>query len=264
MLYAAAQARRMNPNNRVILLTDAPLTIDTIEIVPIQNYYATAQALEPFYHHHSQNSPWSEAICFLRWLVVQQFLEASGIERFIHIDSDVLLFCEPIGAFSVFNDYDFGISLVSGHTSFFSKQALDDFCRLFVSFYRDKEASIVSKVQRDIAAHVPTPTSPLFNISDMYFLEVFRKESALRCVELSEVHQAAGERYIFDHNINVSDNLFLMGDSIKQLEWINGAPYGILKECRSLVRLKSIHYQGPAKPHMKTHFEMTGNGATIA
>lgn len=51
----------------------------------------------------------------------------------------------------------------------------------------------------------------------------------------------------WDHNINASDG-YQLRDGVKELHLLEGMPYGLHLEKKSLVRFKALHFQGGAKP----------------
>ena len=134
-----SQAKFSNPNSRVILLGDeSNVNIAKeagVEHYLINDYFKQAQEFQKIYRHYSTNPYDFELFCFQWWFVIGEFIEKNNIDKFLHIDSDVLLyadFSQEHAFLDYINYYVLTYSHASAHSSFFNNsRALGEFCSFF-------------------------------------------------------------------------------------------------------------------------------------
>ncbi|MCO6430670.1 MAG: hypothetical protein J5J00_07390 [Deltaproteobacteria bacterium] len=260
-LYAAAQARRMAPNANVVLLCDQQLAIEGVDVLPVDEYSASAQAFEEIYSHQSSASLWLELTRFKRWLILKEFMSRYRLDKIVHLDSDVLLFCDPHAAFAQLGKFEYALCGASAHISMLSNAAISEICNLFVSFFRNKEREVSSPVTQYIQRR--RETNRECEIGDKLFFELLPFITDMNGHDMSGLRGRKEERYCFDSSFSGPEGVFQIENGVKKLKWIAGAPYGILEQNGELVRLKCIHYKGASKGLARVHFEMTGDGAFL-
>lgn len=193
-----AQAKFSNPNSRVILLGDE--TNETLakqvgaEHYLICNYFSKAQEFAKIYKHYSTNSYDYELFCFQRWFVVDEFINSEGLDKFLHIDSDVLLyadFSKELEFIDFINNYDLTYSHASAHTSFFNnRRALCEFCNFIFEIFSDN--SFFAQFENN-----PNDDKIYFKqggfeleldkpLSDMTLVYFFTKLNRVRCLDTNK------------------------------------------------------------------------------
>ena len=208
-----AQAKFSNPNSRIILLGDE--TNETLakqvgaEHYLICNYFSKAQEFAKIYKHYSTNPYDYELFCFQRWFVVDEFINSEGLDKFLHIDSDVLLyadFSKELEFIDFINNYDLTYSHVSAHTSFFnSRRALCEFCNFIFEIFSDdsfvaqfEKSPDNDKIYFKQGSFELDTTKPLSDMTLVYF---FTKLNRLKCLDFTKVDFQKG-----CINLNFSSN----------------------------------------------------------
>ena len=260
-----AQAKFSNPNSRVILLGDE--TNETLakqvgaEHYLICNYFSKALEFEKIYKHYSTNSYNFELFCFQRWFVVDEFINSEGLDKFLHIDSDVLLyadFSKELEFIDFINNYDLTYSHVSAHTSFFnSRRALCEFCNFIFEIFSDdsfvaqfEKSPDNDKIYFKQGSFELELTKPLSDMTLVYF---FTKLNRLKCLDFTKVDFQKG-----CINLNFSSNSM-------QCSSFGNICYTVFDNCNipyfidtrdsvpKLLKMHSIHFQGWKKGLMSKY-----------
>lgn len=257
------KARMTNPDSRVILLGNA----ENADLPAVREglaehfdltrdlYREDIPELERIYRHFSSLSPIFELFCVKRWFFLRNFLRAEKITRCLHLDSDVLLFCNVTREARLFPPCDMTVGKWDDngyllHTAFiFRPEVLDHFTRHILEIYRDETAlRQLAERNRKKNGHVWISDMNLFfdfarkNEISLAFLEDRQAESGI-CFDsrISDVSRFRGVRK------------WLILRRFKKIFFEDGLPYGILKEGRQKILMKSIHYNGSTKFLMKHH-----------
>jgi hypothetical protein len=98
LAHTIAQARSSNPESRPILLGDRSNSFYLgVERHRYEDYFEQAQKIAKLFTYEyfpTYQYPWI-LFCHQKYLALRDFVLAQGIEKFLLIDSDVLLY-EPI------------------------------------------------------------------------------------------------------------------------------------------------------------------------
>lgn len=260
-----AQAKFSNPNSRIILLGDE--TNETLakqvgaEHYLICNYFSKAQEFAKIYKHYSTNPYDYELFCFQRWFVVDEFINSEGLDKFLHIDSDVLLyadFSKELEFIDFINNYDLTYSHVSAHTSFFnSRRALCEFCNFIFEIFSDdsfvaqfEKCPDNDKIYFKQGSFELELTKPLSDMTLVYF---FTKLNRLKCLDFTKVDFQKG-----CINLNFSSNSM-------QCSSFGNICYTVFDNCNipyfidtrdsvpKLLKMHSIHFQGWKKGLMSKY-----------
>ncbi|WPB55487.1 hypothetical protein [Xylophilus sp. GOD-11R] len=235
----------------------AKLADESLAVLSSTTVGAAYAALSAAYVHMSSNSPAFELICFRRYFLLQLHLDAHPeIDRFVLIDSDVLLFpgvgtyFERLAALSAFAGSaviarGWNPRQISPHVSLWSRDSLASFLAYVLQTYTSAEGlaklrAIEAEFQRE---------GRRGGISDMTLLYLWAE--AMGHVRPCNQITRFG---VVDHNINISDNHaeseFVMRGGAKKLTYINGQPY--LTTVRGdTVKALALHFQGKGKIIMK-------------
>lgn len=255
------QAAYSNPESRIILLGNNLNKIVTspdfsykVEHYNIDDYFQSAKEFEKIYKHHSINCPEFELFCIQRWFVINDFIKKQGIEKFLHLDSDVLLysnFQKEKDYMEIVQKYDMTISRISGHTSFFnSQEILQKFCDFVVDLYSN---DFYEKMHMDKKTgnftHMQTKTELGYILSDMSLLYAFSNMPDVKCLDTSKIINGT----LIDVCLSDHPDFAYLSDEIANIIFDkSNVPYLIKRSKNSLepVRMHSIHFQGKKKKIM--------------
>lgn len=251
------QAHFSNPKSRIILI-GSDVVIDDIPFVEyykIEDYFDYAQEFEKCYRHYSVN-PWEfELFCFQRWFIIKEFIEKNNIHKFLHIDSDVLLysdFTKEEEYVKNLEKYDYTISFCCAHTSFFNKQeVIARYCNLVSEYFKDdsffaqfandpNNPYIVFNSNKDIKCLKP--------LSDMTFWQYFSDVYGSKCLNTS---------HFIKNNSMINFNMYSHGTTYGGIGNIHNIifnkenkPHLYVLEQNGLIRMHSLHFQGARKQLM--------------
>jgi len=234
--YVAEQARRFD--NEVFVLGDASVSCRTHDI----NDYDMDMSFRSVYEHLSTNSFEIELLCFTRWFALYEFMRSHGIETCLHIDSDVLLFCDVTDEYKKnFSLYDLTLThRCSGHSSYFTTMGLAKFCSFLLKTYSEKQSYDYEKIASHY--HIRRKHNLPGGVCDMTLLEYY---SYKICGSVGEMMHIVNES-TWDHNINDTDQGYKMRDNVKDVEFhFEHMPF--VQHPSGLIRFNSLHCQGPAK-----------------
>jgi hypothetical protein len=250
--YAVAQAKASNPQSDVVLLGDNHHRfLKFAQHADLKDYSEEAIEFEQRYldKHLSPNEIDYELICFQRWFMLKQFMNAHRIEHCIYLDSDVMLYAPLAQEQAKFAAYDFTLSRKTcAHNSFWTASGLEKFCNFLMTYYTEADRfETLKALRKRLLARGARE-----GISDMTLLNLYAQENPDSIGETSEIISGS----VYDQNINQSDG-FEMEDGMKKVYWTEGKPFAQHVKTAQKVRLNTIHFQGPAKQLMKDFF--TGN-----
>ena len=259
------QAKFSNPNSRIILLGDE--TNETLakqvgaEHYLICNYFSKALEFEKIYKHYSTNSYNFELFCFQRWFVVDEFINSEGLDKFLHIDSDVLLyadFSKELEFIDFINNYDLTYSDASAHTSFFnSRRALCEFCNFIFEIFSDD--SFVAQFENNpdndkiYFKQGELELSLIKPLSDMTLIYFFTKLNRVKCLDTSSTDFAGG--FINTNFTCASMGCAPFGSVSYTVFDAKNNPYFLKPggDMPKLIRMYSIHFQGWKKGLMSKY-----------
>jgi len=246
------QAQQSNGKENVYLLANKNLHLyQDFNCIDISKYLH-GREFDSLYQHHSTNKYSFEKACFDRWFIINDVIKDLNIDYFFHADCDVLIpeDLNPIYKYLLQHNYQGsamyfeyeGKSVTSGHSSFWSKTLLSDFCNFVCAKYADEEAfNELLKITK----------SGFFlnnkNVSDMIFLDIFRRATLLKTFNLFSFED---EGIGFDFNLNVSPNgwrkVFKVNKfyGIKVIKRENRSLYAEEAASDTYVKFYTLHFQG--------------------
>lgn len=211
----------------------------------ISLYLQSSDKFASVYEHLSTNGRDIELLCFQRWFILKDFMEKHNIDVCLHIDSDVMMYCNTDTEYEKFSQFDFTLShRCCGSNSFFTLNGLKKFCDFLMNFYRNKNSYDYDR----IAAHYHTRQKHGLpgGVCDMTLLQHY---SYLHCGKIGEMmHIIKGSTY--DHNINEPDQYFRMNKGIKDITFVNGIPHCYQESTGKQIQFRTLHFQGPGKRHL--------------
>lgn len=247
------QAKFTNPNSRIILLGDKraqSIAPDYVEFYDTKDYFNDAKKFSKVYKHQSVNLYNFELFCIQRWFIINEFIQKNGIEKFLHLDSDVLLYTnfEKENIYKQIKDYDMTISNVSGHTSFFNnKETMQELCDFIYELYANNSNFFKQFKENPDAKNIYyNDLSIAKPMSDMALLYFFANSGEVN--SLNTMLNPISNAYI-DTNIR-GDSNYASYKTVKQVVFDkSGRPHYLKKENDNItpVKLHSLHCQGPSK-----------------
>jgi hypothetical protein len=190
------KARQYNPLTPIVLIgNDENRCLrdeipDLTHIIPDHND-SDILLLKKNYVNRSTQVESFELMCFLRWFFVRDFMRRNKIKRSLHIDSDVLLFCDVWQAGEPFEKYGMTVSPwgdpcnMIGHTCFINDlHLLDRFCHMIQDYYSDPEKS---RFLDEMYVSLRKNKKNRHAISDMTLLKFFHNENPQRVGNVSDI-----------------------------------------------------------------------------
>jgi hypothetical protein len=245
LAHTLAQARAWSPASPLYLIGDDSNAgvYPFVNHVNMSRYAASADAFRKIYRHFSPNGEAYELFCFLRWFYLRDFLRESGLERIVHVDSDVLLYVDVNREQA--NWYGYDLTLVRGYCAgnmFVNRRrAIEDLCDLTWDLYA------ASGAQERLEAIYAQRQKTGEGISDMVPLKMLYDARRDRVAEMTGLRSDGSW---WDANIHLSEG-FEMEDGRKRTVFRNGLPCCRQIENGHEVRFKCLHFQGGAKRHIE-------------
>jgi hypothetical protein len=234
------QIRLFNPENQIYLITDiAKKKYDFVNYCNIEDYMDRANEFEKKYIHLSSNTYSYELLCFQRWFIILDFVTRHQIENFLHIDSDVLLYCNVNDVFRKYIGCDFTTCGESGpSSSLFNIVSLTKFCDFITSIYDENKKNRLFDFYQSYVNK-----KGIGGVCDMVAFSWYQKDMPSRVIDITIPDGGA----CFDLNISYPYGGFEMKHGVKKIYWKNNLPYGKLLLDGSFIQFYSLHFQGRAK-----------------
>lgn len=254
--YCLLQAKRTNPNSRIILIGDES-NHNCLDFVEHYNYKdlgcSQVEELSQNYKNFSPNSYDFELFCFLRWFYLRNLMKKLKLESCFHVDSDLMIYCDVDkecekfeGAMLTIDSWD-NKTATSPHNMYIgSFDAIDGFCNYVCDIYKNEtKVSEFGAIYQERLAN-----NYLQGISDMSLWIFFAN-----ILPPDKVYNLCGiiDGYKFDHNI-IAEKDFEKNGYVKKIKFIKGIPYSKYisdgKYQGQLIEFKTLHFQGIAKCYM--------------
>lgn len=227
--YTLKQARYYNPDTDIFLIgNEENNKYSYVTHVPMLQYWNRAEKFLQQYVHLSYTPLKFEQYCFARWFVALDFVEKNNINRFLCLDSDVLLFCKTEEVDNKFSRYDFTTrnKAGAGFNYFSSSNALQNFCDFVYSYYTKSELFHILELNWEGYQKMNYG-----GVCDMLFFDLYHKQHK----------EKIGDVSLTDNNTIFEYCLLDIEKNNQKLEYKNGIPYILKKENESLIRLKALH-----------------------
>lgn len=251
------QARKTNPASRLILLGDesnAYLRKER-ELQGLEHYDADSfPGFEPFqkvYRHCSGLTVRFETLSFQRWFTLREFVKQFGIKRFLHIDSDVLIFCDVTELASRFDGYDMTFmhwdeTRNMGHFLLLNRmEFLEEFCEYTLKIYQD-DAEFERLKNRNFSKSKKGKVS--YWISDMSFLGDFCERVGCKAFYLEDCRK---DGLFFDDRITYAHSF--QGEfgvrrkhKIKKVRFLDGQPFVFTQDGKPMA-VQMLHFHSFTK-----------------
>ncbi len=248
LYFTVKQARATNPRARIVVITDTPQPEirPYAEVLPLSDYWSSAQTFAGAYRHLSYNSYEFELFCFQRWFILAEFIRQHQPAQLVHLDSDILVYDELAADFARLADADLALVGYQGPFSLFLPRPalIPEFCDHITHLFTHE----VDELTR--LYHEWKKTTEYTAVSDMHALHTFVKKRNLRALDLGQTHQNTA----YDNVVHEPDG-YAHANGVKTLTWRNRQPYAQHLATHSKVRLKTLHCQGPSKNRVLDYFQ---------
>jgi hypothetical protein len=255
--YVLHQARAACPSSEVVLIGEVPVA--GFSFVPLKRFEMSRGAVEfrRRYQHMATNPEENVVFWYLRWFYLLDYMEALGLERALHLDSDVLLygsmdqlscsypvslgsagFCVPDQAHESLR------WSASAHVGIFTVEALRRFCKFTTTTFIEKDW--LSQYRYKWKHHGATRPGGICDMTTLYF---FYRENPEAVVNLSRESNGA----VFDQNFGCGER-YQMRSGVKRVELGHGPPFIFRNDGRP-VRALGLHFQGANKVQIPLYYQ---------
>ena len=264
MPYALYQAKSVSPNTDIVFIGDN-LKFKGIQVELLDNLHSDEiEKFKTHYSHMSTNSEKFELFCWVRWFHLLNYMRKNDVQSVLHLDSDVLLYSSIEDIKKAYADLPLECALsipkqdsnsfkwsASGHISYWTIDALEDFCHMIIDSYQNED--YLNLYKKKWNWHV-TENKP-GGICDMTTLYLFWQENTSRIVSLSRSHKGN----VFDDNINSGSNSevdqYITELGRKKVKFVKKRPFFVKETGREeLDRVHALHLQGDAKLHIQRYY----------
>jgi hypothetical protein len=254
--YSLKQAKHFNPGSEIYLIGDDKNNkYPFVTHIPANKFKEEAEEFTSVYKHRSSNDYQYELNCYLRWFYVRAFCRENGIESFLYLDSDVLLYHDfseivpMLKGCEVANTCDeMGVPAV---TYFKDYKAINNFCDYLLQAYND--GPINDKIEQLYKPFADNPEL-LGGISDMVLFHLYFQDHPEGKIKIDLINNELA----VDACISRADGYETDKNGVKTLYWQNNLPYCKKLESGVLVRFAALHFQGDLKNEMRKNY--TGGG----
>ena len=251
--HALNNARKSNPNSRVILLgDDTNKKINKNEHFYIKDYFFSAKDFEKKYIYQSSNKYEFELFCFQRWFVLKDFVTVNDIEHFIACDSDVLIY-EDLSQYFDYSqwkkDYLNVVDRNGPQCVYFTKESITNFCDYILKQYTDSNCldRLAKRWEQFVSNKLPGGNC------DMTMFTFYQEDFPNKLLNLYGItHMQNNNMFFYDASNYESDNIKVFIHKkerdlfIAKMIFKRKTPYIL---CMDGNKYKSpvIHFQGPYK-----------------
>lgn len=242
LAHTIAQSRSSNPDSRLILLGDRSNSFYLgVEHHRYEDYFCGAREFAKLYTYDyfpNYQYPWI-LFCHQKYFALRDFIRAQGIERFLIIDSDVLLY-EPVGPyFEYYRDYR--MTLSSGASSHSAQAAftvvndpsiLGSLCQIYSDFFRSSPKSLQDRYGTEF-------------LTEMLGLGLLMRDPQNRIKNTYE----ESEVFVVNHNL-LDDLRFEKDGECARIFWKDSTPLFRALDTDKLLKSPIIHFHGHTKNQM--------------
>ncbi|MDF2940380.1 MAG: hypothetical protein K0R66_1022 [Gammaproteobacteria bacterium] len=237
--FTLRQTKLFNPDSEIILLGDkSNAHYPGVTHVLIENYFERAAQFEKIYQHLNSNPKKFELICMQRWLVIADYMK-QHLQSCVHLDPDVMVYCDLSEQQKKFSQYDFTVNRQLGPQTMFinSREGLERFCEYFWSYYAN--SGKFSELQSWFKDYQGKGCKG--GICDMWFFEHYAKLYPEKVGETFNL-----DANIYDNTIQHDDG-FKMRFGKKKIIWKNKLPYAYHIASNQWKCFNTLHFQGYTK-----------------
>ena len=242
LAHTIAQARSSNPESRLILLGDRSNSFYLgVEHHRYEDYFNEAREFAKLFTYDffpNYQYPWI-LFCHQKYFALREFVLAQGIDRFLLIDSDVMIY-EPVGPyFAFYRNYRMTLSATaSGPTAQAAfavvndPAAIGELCRIYNELFRTSPENLRTRFGTDC-------------FTEMLGLALLLQNPAQKIKNTFEPN----ESFFIHHNL-LDDPRFEKEGEVTAIFWQEHRPMFRVHNTGQLRRSPVIHFHGHAKKQM--------------
>ena len=242
LAHTIAQARSSNPESRLILLGDRSKKCYLgVEHHRYEDYFKEAREFARLFTYEyfpNYQYPWI-LFCHQKYFALREFVRAQGLDKFLLIDSDVMIY-EPVGLyFEFYQNYRMTLSAsTSGPTAHAAfavvndPTAIGDLCRIYSELFRTSPGNLQARFGTDC-------------FTEMLGLALLLQDPAQRIKNTFEPN----EHFFIHHNL-LDDTRFEKEGEFAAIFWQEHRPMFREQNTGQLRRSPVIHFHGHAKKQM--------------
>lgn len=245
LAHTIAQTRSSNPESRLILLGDRSNSFYLgVEHHRYEDYFDEAQEFAKLFTYEyfpNYQYPWI-LFCHQKYFALRDFVRAQGIDRFLLIDSDVMLY-EPIEPY--FRHYSEARMTVScpetgpvAHAAFAvvnDSTVIGELCGLYKEMFSQPLAQLRESMATDM-------------FYEMVGLFLLMKKD--RSGVLNTYYEHAN--FAINHSM-LEDPRFEYADGFVRIDWDEGKPTATKRGTAQKRHLPALHFHGRAKYVMRNY-----------
>ena len=267
--YVLNQAKHASPSSDIVFVGDtfALPRLAGVRTVPLESEDADRFARN--YRHLRSGSVRFELFCWLRWFYLLEYLRREEVGSVLYLDSDVLLFSSMRRLAEVYpkamscalmvpkQEFDAFNWIAMGHTSYWTREALEDFCTFATESFEKEELLDLYRQKWSWAQRTGLKKSMGgAGVSDMTGLYLWwnqRRESVLNLAVNTDGN-------VFDLALttarNYEDGEYVMtSNGTKLIDYGDKEPSFVKADgSGERVRVHGVHFQGRAKPDLRVHY----------
>ncbi len=255
LAHTIAQARSSNPESRLILLGDRSNSFYLgVEHHSYEDYFDEAREFAKLFTYEyfpNYQYPWI-LFCHQKYFALRDFVRTQAIDKFLLIDSDVMIY-EPIGFyFEHYKDYQMTLSASSSPSAqaafavVNNTSIVGDLCDIYNILFQNSSETLQARFETTC-------------FTEMLGLGLLMQESS-NCVKNTYVEDNG--RFVVHHNM-LDDSRFEKDGDCSRIIWSANMP--MLRKLESGCLLKSpiLHFHGHAKKQMGKHLQLKGIGMLL-
>ena len=249
------QAHVRNPHNEIVLIGNRD---PRLPFVVFENVNKYAEVIRPFrevYVPLSTNPILAQRHNLEQWLILNAYVKGRNLQRFVHADSDLMMYCRVDDYFDRFAGYPWAMghtSAHSGHMIFVLDVAvLERFCQFIMDMYLDLE--LFGRIYKHYRWHRENIGDG--GIGDMAAMSFFIDGGHTTSYDLNRVVDGAVfDQAIRDPRLTDRSVGYQTVNGIKTVEIIDGNPHFRALD-GTAVRALTLHFQGSTKHLMRKYVE---------
>lgn len=257
------QACRFHGKENTILLGDhLPESLkDDCTFVSVRDYWKSAGRLEENFEGQHLGGTDFAKIVMQRWVCVADYVEQQGIEQFIVIDADVLLYENMKYMEQVYREYDIAAVEGSLHTTYFNGlEGIRELRDYFIHAYESEEMKMRRDQEYD---RILTSDRQRGGVCDMTLFTWFSMEKST-CSKIANVHSKYGAGpcgYRYDSSMGRTDRYLQSFAGLKQVKMIDGKAYCYDLQEEKWCPFASLHFLGKKSVKRWMYEYYSGRGA---
>lgn len=250
LAHCIAQARSSNPDSRLILLGDRSNSFYIgVEHHCYEDHFNSArffQKLFTYEYFPNYQYPWI-LFCHQKYFALRDFIHSTGIEKFLLLDSDVMLY-EPIAPyFDYYSNYHLTLSKSSEATS---AQAA------FSIVNKPEIIGILCSIYEELFGTSPEVLKARFGtdcFTEMIGLALLMQDPSVRIKNTYE----DDHDFVVCHNLT-EDDRFTKYNGYSQIFWQGNIPAFRHESTGRFLKSPIIHFHGRSKKQMGKNSKLKG------